>query len=431
MAKTINIVTLGCSKNLVDSEVLMHQLQLNDFTVVHDLNEGEYDVVMINTCGFIGDAKEESIDTILNYCEAKQEGVIGKVIVFGCLSERYKDELVHEIPEVDGWFGKFELPQMLEYIGARSFPVLMPNRTITTPKHYAFLKISEGCNRSCSFCAIPIITKGHKSKPIEELLEEAKALIKLGVKELIVIAQELSYYGLDLYKKRMLASLLEQLAALEGAVWIRIHYTYPAQFPMDVLAVMAKYDNICAYMDIALQHISTNVLDKMRRNITKEETYQLIDRFRKEVPGIALRTTLLVGHPGETEEDFEELKTFVKDIRFDRLGVFAYSNEENTFAYENYNDDIPQEIKEKRVEEIMEIQQQISLELNEAKIGKVFTVLVDRKEEDYFVGRTFADSPEVDGEVLINYNENINIGSFYKVKINDVDEYDLFGELVG
>lgn len=424
----INIFTLGCSKNRVDTEVLIKQLQENGFSVEHESPQNSHDTIIINTCGFIGDAKEESIETILNFCEAKNEGLISKVLVFGCLSERYKDELINEIPEVDAWFGKFELSKMLDFLGSKPIPNINPIRSLTTPSHYAFLKISEGCNRTCSFCAIPKITKGHKSRPMEELVNEAKQLISQGVKEIILIAQDLSYYGIDLYKKQMLAPLMEELAQLKGLMWLRIHYTYPAYFPYDILPIMAKYKNICNYMDIALQHVSDNMLKSMRRNITKEQTYELVKRFRDEVPEMALRTTLLVGHPGETEDDFEELKQFVNDIKFERLGVFAYSNEEDTYSYLNYSDDIPQEVKENRMEEIMEMQKQISLDHNASKIGKNYKVLIDRQEGEYYVGRTEYDSPEVDGEVLISVSKPLIIGNFYNIEITDADEYDLFGK---
>ncbi len=429
MGKKVNVITMGCSKNLVDSEVLIRQLEVNGYSVQHEAEEGYFDYVMVNTCGFIGDAKEESIEYILNLAEAKADGDLGQIMVFGCLSERYKEELAAEIPEVDGWFGKFELEKLLEATGCKALPVLMPKRKITTPKHYAFLKISEGCNRACSFCAIPIITKGHQSKPMEDIVEEAKALIQEGVKEIILIAQELSFYGIDLYKKRMLAPLMEELAQIEGLHWLRIHYTYPAQFPLEILDVMAKYDNICKYMDIALQHVSDNMLSKMRRNISKEETYKLLQTFREKVPGIALRTTLLTGHPGETEEDFEELKQFVKDIQFDRLGVFPYSHEENTYAYTHYEDSIPQELKEERVAELMELQQDISLRLNEKKVGKVFEVVIDRQEGAYFIARSEFDSPEVDNEILITANEDLKVGEIQRVIITKADYHDLYADV--
>jgi ribosomal protein S12 methylthiotransferase len=400
MGKSVNIFTLGCSKNRVDTEVLMKQLDENGFSVCHESEKEKFDYVLINTCGFIGDAKEESIETILNFTQAKEEGTIKNIIVFGCLSERYKDELKKEIPEVDAWFGKFELKEMLSYLLVDIQPKLMPNRIITTPSHYAYLKISEGCDRTCSYCAIPKITGAHKSKSIEDLVEETKGLVKMGVKEVILIAQDLSYYGIDLYKKQMLAPLMEQIAQIPGVEWLRIHYTYPAKFQMDILPVMAKYKNICNYMDIALQHISDNMLTLMRRNVTKEQTYELIRNFREQVPEMALRTTLIVGHPGETELDMEELKQFVSDIRFERLGVFEYSHEENTYAFDHYKDDIPSDVKAERAAAIMELQQQIALEQNKSKIGDTFKVLIDRREGEYYLGRTEFDSPEVDNEVL-------------------------------
>lgn len=426
MGKKVNIFTLGCSKNRVDTEVLMKQLVENGFSVSHESEKEKFDYVLINTCGFIGDAKEESIETILNFTQAKEEGNIKNIIVFGCLSERYKDELKKEIPEVDAWFGKFELKEMLSYLLVDIQPKLMPNRIITTPGHYAYLKISEGCDRTCSYCAIPKITGAHKSKPIEDLVEETKGLVKMGVKEVILIAQDLSYYGIDLYKKQMLAPLMEQIAQIPGVQWLRIHYTYPAKFPIDILPVMAKHKNICNYMDIALQHISDNMLTLMRRNVTKEQTYDLIRNFREQVPGMALRTTLIVGHPGETELDMEELKQFVSDIRFERLGVFEYSHEENTYAFDHYKDDIPAEVKAERAAAIMELQQQIALEQNQSKIGETFKVLIDRREGEYYVGRTEFDSPEVDNEVLISSVKKMQVGNFAYVKITEADEYDLF-----
>ncbi len=430
MEKSINIITLGCSKNRVDSEILMKQLSENGFNVTHESSRDDFDYVLINTCGFIGDAKEESIETILSYAQAKKEGLIEKIMVFGCLSERYKNELEKEIPEVDGWFGKFELQVMLNSLNAKEFINISPNRILTTPAHYAFLKISEGCDRTCSYCAIPIITGAHKSRTIESLVAEATSLVKLGVKEIILIAQDLSYFGIDLYKKQMLASLMEQLAQIKGLQWLRVHYTYPAHFPMDIMPVMAKYSNICNYMDIALQHISDNMLKLMRRNVTKNETYQMIREFREQVPGIALRTTLLVGHPGETQTDFEELKQFVKDIRFERLGVFPYSHEENTYAWDHYKDDVPDKVKQQRANEIMQIQQEISYELNLKKIGSTCKVLIDRLEGDFYIGRSEFDSPEVDNEILIKSKKRLQIGTFKFVKIIDADEYDLFAELI-
>ncbi len=428
--KSINIITMGCSKNLVDSEVLIRQLEVNGFLVQHEGEDGEFDYVMVNTCGFIGDAKEESIETILSLAADKEEGYIGSIVVFGCLSERYKEELQQEIPEVDAWFGKFELEELLRYVGCNPMPVLMPQRKITTPKHYAFLKISEGCDRACSFCAIPGITGKHTSKPMEDIVKEAEALVAEGVKEVILIAQELSYYGIDIYKQRMLAPLMEKLANINGLKWLRIHYTYPAAFPLEVLDVMAQYQNICSYMDIALQHISNNMLQLMKRNTNKEQTYELMKQCREKVPGIALRTTLLVGHPGETQADFEELKQFVRDIKFDRLGVFPYSHEENTFAFDNYDDNIPQEVKDERVAEIMEIQEQISLELNEAKVGQTMEVLIDRIEGEYFIARSQFDSPEVDNEILIKHTDKIQIGDIIYVCITKAEVHDLYANII-
>jgi ribosomal protein S12 methylthiotransferase len=430
MAKKINIITLGCSKNRVDSEVLMKQLAENGFVVTHESEEGGFDYVVINTCGFIGDAKEESIDTILQFCDAREEGLIEKVVVFGCLSERYGNELSDEIPEVDAWFGKFDLIKMLEFFGAKHMKTDSPWRILTTPPHYAFVKISEGCNRTCSFCAIPKMTGKHKSRPMEVIVEEVSGLIAQGTREIILIAQDLSFYGLDIYKKTMLAELMDKLALLPGLKWLRIHYTYPAGFPLEILDVMAKHDNICNYLDIALQHVSDNMLSKMRRNISKEETYTLLRTIREKVPGIHLRTTLLVGHPGETKKDFEELKQFVSDIRFERLGIFPYSHEEDTYAWDNYEDNIADDVKDKRAEEIMKIQEAISYQHNEGKIGQEFDVVIDGIEGEYTIGRTMFDSPEVDNEVLIESVLPLEKGSYHKVRIIDADEYDVYGEIV-
>lgn len=428
MSKKVNIFTLGCSKNRVDSEVLMKQLAENNFEVYHESTEQEFNYILINTCGFIGDAKEESIETILNFTQAKEDKLVEKIIVFGCLSERYKEELRKEIPEVDAWFGKFELNKMLEYMQIDLKLKLAPSRILTTPGHYAYLKISEGCNRTCSYCAIPKITGKHQSRTIDDLVEETKSLVKMGAKEIILIAQDLSYYGIDIYKKPMLAPLMEKLALIKGVHWLRVHYTYPANFPMEILPVMAKYENICNYMDIALQHVSDNMLSLMKRNVSKKQTCQLIRAFREQVPGIALRTTLLVGHPGETEQDFQELMQFVKDTRFERLGVFEYSPEENTYAYTHYKDDIPDDIKRERAAKIMDLQAQISSELNQNKIGKQYKVLIDRKEGEYYIGRTEFDSPEVDDEVLIASKKRMIPGNFAYVTITDADEYDLFAK---
>ncbi|MDK7675162.1 30S ribosomal protein S12 methylthiotransferase RimO [Weeksella virosa] len=425
--KKINIVTLGCSKNVYDSEVLMGQLQANKKEVVH---EGVGDIVVINTCGFIDNAKEESINTILEYVDLKEQGEVEKVFVTGCLSERYKPDLEAEIPNVDQYFGTRDLPLLLKALGADYKHELVGERLTTTPRHYAYLKIAEGCDRPCSFCAIPLMRGGNISKPIEELVIEAKKLAKKGTKELILIAQDLTYYGLDLYKRRALADLLKELVKVDGVEWIRLHYAFPSGFPEDVLEVIKKEKKVCNYLDIPLQHISTDILKSMRRGTTKEKTKALLDKFRQYVPDMAIRTTLIVGYPGETEEHFNEMKEWVKEQRFDRLGCFTYSHEENTHAY-LLEDDVPQEVKEQRVEEIMEIQTQISYELNQEKIGKQFRVLIDRKEGDNFVGRTEYDSPDVDNEVLINAEEvYLSIGDFVQVEIVDAYEFDLIGKLV-
>ncbi|MBE9468552.1 MAG: 30S ribosomal protein S12 methylthiotransferase RimO [Bacteroidetes bacterium] len=429
--KKINVITLGCSKNLVDSEVLLEQLIANNLTVEHNSNNTDFDTVIINTCGFINDAKQESIDLILDYAKAKKQGIINNLFVMGCLSERYKDELKNEIPEVDEYFGSNNLKDILNSIGVDYKKELIGERLLTTPKHYAYLKISEGCDRTCSYCAIPLMRGKHKSKTIETVVAEAEFLVKQGVKELILIAQDLSYYGLDIYKKHKLPELLTKLSDIKGVEWIRIHYTYPANFPYAILDVMSEKDNVCNYLDIAFQHISDNMLNLMKRNITKQETYDLITRIRNTVPNIAIRTTLLVGHPGETEQDFEELKQFVKNVRFDRLGVFTYSHEEDTYAYKNYEDNIPENVKQQRSDEIMEIQRQISQELNSNKIGKQFNVIIDRQEGDYYIGRTEFDSPEVDDEVLISKENNkIKIGDYYIVEITSSDDYDLYAKFV-
>ncbi len=426
MAKKINVVTLGCSKNLVDSELFLSQMKANGYQVSHDSDDSDARIVAINTCGFILDAKEESVDTILEYVDAKNKGLIDKIFVFGCLTERYKEELLKEIPEVDGFYGKFQVKKMVEDLKAEYKMSLSHERYLTTPSHYAYLKISEGCNRTCSYCAIPRMTGKHISIPMEELVKEAESLTKKGVKELLIIAQDLSFYGLDLYKEPKLAELTRQLADLPGIEWIKLHYAYPANFPFEVLTVMKEKENVAKYLDIALQHCSDNVLKKMRRNITKAETVALIQRIREEVPGIHLRTTLLVGHPGETDADFEELKEFVKTMRFERLGVFPYSHEEDTYAGENYEDNVPEEIKQARANEIMAIQQEISAEINTEKVGTILKVVIDRKEGDYFIGRTEYDSPEVDGEVLINTDDLIP-GKFYRVKITSSEDFDLYG----
>ena len=426
----VNVVTLGCSKNIYDSEVLMAQLKANKFDVEHESMSDDAEIVIINTCGFIDNAKQESIDTILRYAEAKAEGAVDKVYVTGCLSERYKDELELEIPEVDAFFGTRDLPRLLKTLKADYKHELVGERLLTTPNHYAYFKIAEGCDRPCSFCAIPLMRGKHVSTPIEDLVTQAKSLAAKGVKELMMIAQDLTYYGLDIYKKRALAELLEALAKVEGIEWIKLHYAFPAGFPMDVLDVMNKYDNICLYLDMPLQHGSTNMLKAMRRGITREKTEELVNEIRAKVPGIAIRTTLISGYPGETEADFQEMYEFVEKMRFERLGIFTYSHEENTHAH-NFEDDVPEEVKRERADAIMELQSGISYELNQAKIGKTFKVLFDRAEGEYFIGRTEFDSPEVDNEVLVKKSEGyIRLGDFAEVEITSADHYDLYGKVV-
>lgn len=427
---TIDIITLGCSKNLVDSEKLMRQLEANGYKVTHDTEKPQGEIAVINTCGFIGDAKEESINMILEFCQAKEEGKLKKLYVMGCLSERYLNELKVEIPQVDKFYGKFNWNELLDDLGKVYHSEYAIERYLTTPKHYAYLKISEGCDRKCSYCAIPIITGRHVSRPMEEILDEVRLLVSEGVKEFQVIAQELTYYGVDLYKKQMLPELIDAMAKIQGVEWIRLHYAYPAKFPRDLFRVMRENDNVCKYMDIALQHISDNMLTRMRRHVTKEETYKLIEEFRKEVPGVHLRTTLMVGYPGETEDDFEQLKDFVRIAKFDRMGAFAYSEEEGTYSAENYEDDVPEEVKQKRLDELMALQQEISAELSHRKIGQTLKVIIDRKEGDYYIGRTEFDSPEVDPEVLIKYEgKKLKEGSFYNVTIEDADDFDLYGRI--
>ncbi|MBP6532423.1 MAG: 30S ribosomal protein S12 methylthiotransferase RimO [Bacteroidia bacterium] len=423
----INVITLGCSKNIYDSEVLMGQLRANKFDVTHESTDDDSGIVIINTCGFIDNAKQESIDTILEFARAKDEGKIDKLIVTGCLSERYKPELSKEIKNVDEFFGTRDLPLLLKSLGADYKHELIGERLLTTPKHFAYLKISEGCDRPCSFCAIPLMRGTHISTPIEELVAQAKTLAAKGVKELILIAQDLTYYGLDIYKKRNLSELLKNLSDVEGIDWIRLHYAFPSGFPMDILDVMNERKNICKYLDMPLQHISDNMLKSMRRGTTRQKTNDLIAEIRSRVPGIALRTSLIAGYPGETVEDFEEMKNWVQESRFDRLGVFTYSHEENTHAY-LLEDNISDEVKRERCAEIMAIQQTISSEINEEKIGKTFKVLFDRKEGGYFVGRTEFDSPEVDNEVLLEAKDNyVRIGDFADIKITDASDFDLFG----
>lgn len=428
--KHINIITLGCSKNLVDSEYLMKQLASSGYSIAHNSNQ-KSDVVIINTCGFINDAKQESIETILQFEELKKQKKIEKLIVFGCLSERYKNELQTEIPDVDQYFGVYNLKELIESVGGKYKEELVGERLLSTPKHYAYLKISEGCDRKCSFCAIPIIKGKHQSKPIDTLVNEAKLLIKNGAKEIILIAQDLSYYGYDLYKTSKLLELIDQISDIKGLKWLRLHYAYPALFPKEVLNLMNSKSKICKYIDLPVQHINDKILKMMRRGHTRNDTLELIHYFRKTVPEIALRTTIMVGHPGETDQDFNELIEFVKDAKFDRLGVFTYSDEENTYSAMHYNDDIPFSIKQSRMNDLMEIQQEISNQLNQNKIGKLFKVLVDRKEGDSYIGRTEFDSPEVDNEVIIkSSNKKLRPGSFYLTKITHADDFDLFGKVV-
>ena len=425
----VDVITLGCSKNLVDSEQLMRQFDVLGYTVRHDAENPDGDIVIINTCGFIGDAKEESINTILQFADLRKQQKIQKLFVMGCLSERYLKELRSEMPEVDKFYGKFNYNDILTDLGQDYRADLRLERTLTTPNHYAYIKISEGCNRTCSYCAIPIITGKHRSRTMEDIENEVKGLVSNGVKEFQLIAQDLSYYGQDRYKASKLAELTQRLSDINGVEWLRLHYAYPAHFPYDLLKVMRERDNVCNYLDIALQHVSDNMLTKMRRNITSAQTYELIDCLRTEVPDIHLRTTLLLGHPGETEEDVEELKTFIRKARFERLGAFAFSNEEGTYAYKTFKDDIPEEVKHRRVDEIMSIQQEISAEINQAKIGKTLKVMIDRVEDEYFVGRTEYDSPEVDPEVLIPITtQGVKKGAFYNAKIVGSTDFDLYGE---
>lgn len=427
--KRIDVISLGCSKNLVDSERLLKQLELSGFQAFHNSDNVDGDIVIINTCGFIGDAKEESINTILTYAEAKNEGRIKELYVMGCLSERYRDDLLAEIPEIDRVYGKFDWVNIVSDIIKRN-PATMPyDRVITTPSHYTYLKIAEGCNRFCAFCAIPLITGRYKSRPIEEILEEVRMLVEKGVKEFNVIAQDLSSYGLDIYKRLALPELIDRMAEIDGVKWIRLHYAYPSEFPYEILDVMARHSNVCNYLDIALQHINNDVLKNMRRHITKEETLALIRTIREKVPGIHIRTTLMVGFPGETEEAFNELKEFVKEAKFERMGAFAYCEEDDTYAAKNFSDSIPQEVKESRLEKIMAIQEDVALESNQSKIGKTMTVVIDREEPDYFVGRTEFDSPEVDPEVLIDKDNRLIVGNFYDVEITDALPFELMARL--
>lgn len=424
------MVTLGCSKNLFDSEVMMAQLRGNNFEVEHESQSDDSEIVIINTCGFIDNAKEESINTIVQYAEAKAAGLVDRVYVTGCLSERYKDDLEKEIPEVDAYFGTRELPRLLKTLKADYKHELVGERLLTTPNHYAYFKIAEGCDRPCSFCAIPLMRGKHVSTPIEDLVDQAKKLAAGGVKELMLIAQDLTYYGLDIYKKRALADLLEKLSEVEGIEWIKLHYAFPSGFPMDVLDVMNTKDNICLYLDMPLQHGSSEILKSMRRGIDREKTEKLVEDIRAQVPGIAIRTTLIAGYPGETEDHFQEMYNFVEKMRFDRLGIFTYSHEENTHAY-NLEDDVPEKVKKERADKIMELQSGISYELNQAKVGKTFKVLFDRVEGDYFIGRTEFDSPEVDNEVLVKKADHfVRIGDFAMVEITSADHYDLYGKVI-
>lgn len=427
----IDVITLGCSKNLVDSEMLMKQLAVNGYKVRHDPENIKGRIAVVNTCGFIGDAKEESINMILELADLKEEGKLDKLYVMGCLSERYLNDLKMEIPQVDKFYGKFNWQQLINDLGKSYDPSCKDKRVLTTPPHYAYLKIAEGCNRHCAYCAIPIITGNYKSRPMDEILAEAEYLASTGVKELQVIAQDLTYYGMDTEHKLMLPHLIDEMANIKGIEWIRLHYAYPTMFPYDLLKVMRDRDNVCRYLDIALQHISDNVLTAMRRHITSDETYRLIERIREEVPGIHLRTTLMVGFPGETDEDFEQLKKFVSDVRFERMGAFMYSEEDGTYAANHYTDDVPQDVKQARLDELMYIQQEISADLSAKKIGNTYKVVIDRQENEYYVGRTEFDSPEVDPEVLIKQGEKpLTIGSFHNVRITDSDDFDLYGEII-
>lgn len=427
----VDIITMGCSKNLVDSEHLMRQLQECGYEVTHDTDEPSGAIAVINTCGFIGDAKEESINMILEFCQRKEQGDLERLYVMGCLSERYLDELREEISQVDHFYGKFNWNELLSDLKKEYSPQIANERVITTPGHYAFLKISEGCNRRCAYCAIPIITGSHVSRPMEEILDEVRYLVSQGVKEFQIIAQELTYYGVDLYKKQSIAELVEKISDIEGVEWIRLHYAYPSNFPYDLLRVMRTRDNVCKYLDIALQHVSTKILKKMLRHVTKEETYALVERMRAEVPGICLRTTMMVGFPGETEKEFEELVEFVKWAKFDRLGAFAYSEEDGTYAALNYRDSVSRKKKQERLDRLMDIQQRISSKLNDEKVGKTFKTIIDRIEGEYYIGRTEFDSPDVDTEVLVPVADGeLKIGAFYNVRIDDATEFDLMGKVL-
>lgn len=424
----VDVISYGCSKNLVDSERLMYQFAQNGYDVVFDSEEPEGEIVVINTCGFIGDAKMESIDAILSLAKKHEEGQCGKIYVMGCLSERYREELKEQIPEVGAFYGKFDWVNLLADLGKKK--VISDQRSLTTPSHYAYVKIAEGCDRDCAYCAIPLITGKYISRPMADIIQEVKGLVAHGIIEIQLIAQDLTYYGLDLYKEHRIAQLVEALAQIEGLKWIRLHYAYPNNFPYELLAVMKRYSNICAYLDVALQHVSTSVLKLMRRHIDKAETIDFIKRVRQEIPNITLRTTMLVGFPGETQADFDELKDFVKMMRFERLGAFAFSNEEGTYADLHYKDNVPEEVKQQRLEELMAIQTEIMAENNQNKVGQIFSVILDSEEEDYFVGRTEGDSPEVDCEVYVKKNDHLQVGKIYNIKIQSSDIYDLTGEVV-
>lgn len=428
--KKVNIISLGCSKNLVDTELLMKQLGKAGYEAEADVENSDAEVVVVNTCGFIGDAKEESVNTILEQVERKKEGAVKQIYVMGCLSQRYGDALKEEIPEVDAFFGKFDWKGILEKMGKHFDEDIRNQRILTTPSHYAYLKISEGCNRTCSYCAIPIMTGEHKSREFDEILDECRELARNGVKELLVVAQDLTYYGYDLYGKNRLSELVGRIADIKGIEWIKLHYAYPAGFPVEVLEIMRERDNVCKYLDIALQHCSDNMLKKMRRGVTKQQVMELIRTIRREVPGIFIRTTLMTGHPGETEQDFKELCRFVEEMKFERLGVFPYSHEDDTYCDKHYKDDVPEEVKKERAEKIMELQRNVSEELNRSLIGREFKVLIDRREEGYYVGRTEHDSPEVDTEVLIETEKKLKTGVFYQVRITGSDDYDLYAEII-
>lgn len=426
----VDIITLGCSKNLVDSEQLMRQFQLNGYTVTHDAKKVNGEFVVVNTCAFIGDAQEESINLILALGEEKNRGRIGKLFVMGCLSERFLKELKTELPFVDRFYGKFNWKELLNDIGKAYHPESSTDRVVTTPGHYAYLKIAEGCNRTCSYCSIPIITGKYRSRPMDEIIDEARLLTRKGVKEIQLIAQDLTYYGLDIYHKTVLPELVERLSDISGIQWIRLHYGYPSQFPHDLLRVIRERENVCKYLDIALQHISDPMLKRMRRRITKQETYELIGRIREEVPGIHLRTTLMVGYPGETDDDYAELMQFAQDVRFERMGAFAYSHEVGTYSYKNHQDDVGEEVKQQRLDTLMRLQQKISTEVQKEKVGKVFKVMLDR-EEDFYIGRTEYDSPEVDPEVLVSKEQKLQPGKFYAARIESSEAFELYGKIVG